>query len=290
MSADRNRNRTRPPSLIGTLGIQPHVVGGNDVDAREVLLLDHEPIHSGVEAELPVFCDHDAGRDHRATVVDRRHWYRKPEEIDRVADLDDFFVGSGLRVSRFDWMFNAVLQLRFDLPVGLTAHRHDGACAGPEDAGNDGNVIADHGVEHQSCLCLIHQGCDMTDVYRLPDVGKLVFLPESFEQIAEGFLRVLLRAHTMHLVLRLINSFTIVASAMAPDSRSDEGAMLIHCDRGATTKTGPFRRNPSGRWGLRAISSSRFVGDERASPSSSLLDLASQSPIGDGKAIYETQH
>src|SRR5216117_3857346 len=92
------------------------------------------------------------------------------------------------------------------------------------------------------------------------------------------------------LVLRLINSFTIVASAMAPDSRSDEGAMLIHCDRGATTKTGPFRRNPSGRWGLRAISSSRFVGDERASPSSSLLDLASQSPIGDGKAIYETQH
>ena len=81
-----------------------------------------------------------------------------------------------------------------------------------------------------------------------------------------------------NLVLRLINSFTIVASAMAPDSRSDEGAMLIHCDRGATTKTGPFRRNPSGRWGLRAISSSRFVGDERASPSSSLLDLASQAP------------
>src|SRR5439155_9847607 len=80
------------------------------------------------------------------------------------------------------------------------------------------------------------------------------------------------------LVLRLINSFTIVASAMAPDSRSDEGAMLIHCDRGATTKTGPFRRNPSGRWGLRAISSSRFVGDDRASPSSSLLDLASQAP------------
>src|SRR5947199_3207775 len=62
-----------------------------------------------------------------------------------------------------------------------------------------------------------------------------------------------------YLVLRLINSFTIVASATAPDSRSDEGAMLIHCNRGATTKTGPFRCNPEGRWGLRAISSSRFV-------------------------------
>src|SRR5437867_17386 len=95
-------------------------------------------------------------------------------------------------------MLNAVLQLRFDVPVGLTAHRHDGACAGPEDAGKDGNVIADHVVEHQSCLCLIHQGCDMTDIYGLPDVGKLVFLPESFEQIAEGFFRVLLRAHTIH--------------------------------------------------------------------------------------------
>ena len=45
-------------------------------------------------------------------------------------------------------------------------------------------------------------------------------------------------------------------------TRSDEGAMLIHCKRGATTKTEPFRRNPEGRWGLRAISSSRFVGDE----------------------------
>src|SRR5262245_17083242 len=199
MSADRNRNRTRPPSFIGTLGIQPHVVGGNDVDARKVLLLDHEPIHSGVEAELRVFCDHDAGRDHRTTVVDGRHWYRKAEEIDRVADLDDFFVGSGLGVSRFDWMFNAVLQLGFDFTVRLTTHRHDGACAGSEYAGNDRNVIADHIVKHQSCLCLIHQGSDMPDVYRLPDVGKLVFLPESFEQIAEGFFRVLLRGHTIYL-------------------------------------------------------------------------------------------
>src|SRR5439155_13817632 len=82
----------------------------------------------------------------------------------------------------------------------------------------------------------------------------------------------------LELVSRLLNSYTIVASATAPDSRSDEGAMLFHCDGGATTKTGPFRRNPKGRWGLRAISSSRFVGDERASASSSLLDLPSQAP------------
>src|SRR5207249_6823698 len=45
----------------------------------------------------------------------------------------------------------------------------------------------------------------------------------------------------LKLVSRLLNSYTVVASATAPGSRSDEGAMLFHCDRGATTKTGPFR-------------------------------------------------
>src|SRR5438309_6638646 len=57
-----------------------------------------------------------------------------------------------------------------------------------------------------------------------------------------------------------------------------------------STMTGPFRRNPWGRWGLRAISWSRFVGDERASPSSSLLDFASQAPSAMEKLFYETQH
>src|SRR5206468_6074775 len=91
------------------------------------------------------------------------------------------------------------------------------------------------------------------------------------------------------LVSCFINSCTIVASATAPDCRSDEEAMLFHCDRGATRKTGPFRRNPKGRWGLRAISSSRFVGDERASACSSLLDSSPRKPhrqrysyLGDG--------
>jgi hypothetical protein len=37
-------------------------------------------------------------------------------------------------------------------------------------------------------------------------------------------------------------AYTIIPSATASDSRSDEGAMLIHCNRGATTKTASFRR------------------------------------------------
>src|SRR5437667_10837162 len=80
------------------------------------------------------------------------------------------------------------------------------------------------------------------------------------------------------LVSRLLNSYTIVASATAPDSRSDEGAMLLHCDRGAATKTGPFRRNPKGRCGVRAIASALVGGDGGASASSPLLDGAAEAP------------
>ena len=88
---------------------------------------------------------------------------------------------------------------------------------------------------------------------------------------------------------RVRNNVAIVASAMAQDSRSDEGAMLIHCDRVATTKTGPFRRNPSGRWGLRAISSSLVVVMNKHQ-----LLLAPRprlaSPIGDSHAISDSGH
>ena len=88
---------------------------------------------------------------------------------------------------------------------------------------------------------------------------------------------------------RVRNIVAIVASATAPDSRSDEGAMLIHCDRGATTKTGPFRRNPKGRWGLRAISSSLVV---VMNEHQLLLAPRSRhaSPIGDSHAISDSGH
>src|SRR5262245_4653647 len=43
------------------------------------------------------------------------------------------------------------------------------------------------------------------------------------------------------LVARNTQIGTRVRSATVPDSRSEEEAMLIHCDRRATTKTGPFR-------------------------------------------------
>ena len=65
--------------------------------------------------------------------------------------------------------------------------------------------------------------------------------------------------------------------------------MLIHCDRGATTKTGPFRRNPSGRWGLRAISSSLgVVMNEHQLLLAPRPRLAS--PTGDSHVISDSGH
>src|SRR5262249_19432582 len=126
MSTDRNRNRTWTSGLIGALCKQAHVVGRDDIDARKIPLLDHETIHSRVEAELRVSRNDGTCCDHRTAVVDGRHRYRKPEEIDRVADFNDFLVLRGLDVFGFDRMFDAVLQLVLNLTVCLAAHRHNG--------------------------------------------------------------------------------------------------------------------------------------------------------------------
>ena len=59
-------------------------------------------------------------------------------------------------------------------------------------------------------------------------------------------------------------------------------AMLLHRRGAATTKTGPCRCNPSGRWGSWPISALLVVDDARASTSSSRLDLDSRDPSADG--------
>jgi len=59
-------------------------------------------------------------------------------------------------------------------------------------------------------------------------------------------------------------------------------AMSLHRRGAATKKTGPCRRNPSGRWGSWPISALLVVDDARASTSSSRLDLGSRDPSADG--------
>src|SRR5262252_8522013 len=109
MSPDGNRNRTGMVRFIRTLCKQAHVVRRNDIDPREIPLLHHEAIHSRVEAVLRILRNDNTGRDHRTTVVNRRHRYREPEEIDRVPYFNNFLVRSGLNVSWLDWVFDTVL-------------------------------------------------------------------------------------------------------------------------------------------------------------------------------------
>ncbi len=49
-----------------------------------------------------------------------------------------------------------------------------------------------------------------------------------------------------HLVSRPRNSLTFVASATESSSRSDDDTMSVHRAGGATKKSMPFRRHPSG--------------------------------------------
>ena len=68
--ADGDRDRTGSAGRVGPLGEQPHVIGRHDIDAGQVLLLEHEAVHAGVDSKFRVFRDHHAGGDHGAAVVD----------------------------------------------------------------------------------------------------------------------------------------------------------------------------------------------------------------------------
>src|SRR6185503_5592867 len=57
MGADGYRDRQRLAGLVRTLGEGAHVVGRDDVDAGEVLLLHQEPVDAGVEAVFRVLGD-----------------------------------------------------------------------------------------------------------------------------------------------------------------------------------------------------------------------------------------
>ena len=68
--ADGDRDRTGSAGFVGPLGEQPHVIGRHDIDAGQVLLLEHEAVHAGVDSKFRVFRDHHAGGDHGPAVVD----------------------------------------------------------------------------------------------------------------------------------------------------------------------------------------------------------------------------
>ena len=165
---------------------QPHVVRRDDVDAGQVLFLDDEAVDAAVHAELGIARDHDAGGDHRAAVVDRRHRDRQLVEIDVVADHAPPRGSASLaRVCGGIGLAIAGGELVLDLAEGLAAHRHDGALLRADDAGHHRHVVADHVVEKERGLGLVDQRRDVADVDRLVQVDQLARLPQPVEELAE---------------------------------------------------------------------------------------------------------
>ena len=202
MGADADRDRQRPALLVGALREQPHVVGRDDIDAGEALLLDDETVDAAVDAELGIARDHHAGGDHRPAVVDRGHRNRQLVEIDFVADQHDLARGRGLEVLRRNRTIDRLLELFLDLPVGLAAERHHGALARADDAGHHRHVVADHLVEIERGRGLIDERGDVADVDGLMQVGELAALPQAIEELTE----ILLHRGTPDLVARMQRS------------------------------------------------------------------------------------
>ena len=84
-------------------------------------------------------------------------------------------------------------ELVLDLAIGLGAEPHHRAFARADDAGDDRHVVADHLVEEERGLRLVHQRRDMADVDRLMQVDKLAGLPQPVEELAEVLLHDALR-------------------------------------------------------------------------------------------------
>ena len=77
--------------------------------------------------------------------------------------------------------------------------------------------------------------------------------------------------------MKIVACTTHIGTSVAAKRRRIPGVgeegMLPHSDESTTTKTVSFRRNPPGRWGLRAISLLRAVVDDRTSTWVSRRDL-----------------
>jgi hypothetical protein len=176
------------------------------IDAGQRLFLDDETVDAGIDAELGIARDDDAGGDHRAAVIDRRHRDRQLVEIDVVADHGHFAGRRGGDALRRDRLGDGGCELLLDLGKILAAQRHGGALARADDAGHHRHVVADHVMEKERGLGLIDQRRDVADIDRLVQVDQLAVLAQAIEKLAEIFLhcqrafqlRHFERARTLH--------------------------------------------------------------------------------------------
>jgi hypothetical protein len=184
--SNADRNRQRPLRLVGPLHEQAHVVGRHDIDSGQILFLDHEAVDAGVDSEFGIAGDDDAGGDHRAAIVNRRHRDRQLVKIDVIALHDDFTRRRARDAFRRNRVVDPVPQAILDLQIFGCAHGHHGPFARSDDAGHDRHFVTDDVVEKQSLVGLIDQGGNMADIDRLMKVNQLTGLTQAFEEFAEG--------------------------------------------------------------------------------------------------------
>jgi hypothetical protein len=80
---------------------------------------------------------------------------------------------------------DALLELELDLGKAAATERQAGATAGTDDSRNHRHVVADHVMEEQRSLGLIHQRGDVADVHRLPDVDEFLLGAQPLEELPE---------------------------------------------------------------------------------------------------------
>ncbi len=76
----------------------------------------------------------------------------------------------------------------------------------------------------------------------------------------------------------------------APARSRDDAAMLIHCEESATTKTAPFRRNPSGAGGFGPQALSLVGRDAKTAPAASVSNLRWPSSLLDLDSKTHRRH
>jgi hypothetical protein len=173
MCADRNRNRQRLFFRQGALGEFTHVIWCDNIDAGDVSLLQHEPVDPGIDAELRIFRNHHARRNHWTAVHHGKNRHRQIIKIDIFTSTNDVFDRSLVDRLGRDRMVERVAQLVGDLLV-RHAHTERNPIARLHQAGNYRNGITLNGFKEKRLLRLRDQRGNIAQVDGLRNFKQLV--------------------------------------------------------------------------------------------------------------------
>ena len=162
------------------------LLGGDDVDAGERLLLDEKTVDAGVQPVLAVGVagQRDAGGDHRPAVEHREQRDRQPVEVDVRAFEQGLAGGAGIDRARLDGAVEAGAHLRLD-PAEIAPHGDGEPVAVVDHARDHRHVVARHVGEQQRLVRLVDQRRDVADIDRAFDLDQLVRRAKIGQELAK---------------------------------------------------------------------------------------------------------